>query len=277
MASSLSRRSRPLRFSSERMAKGEDAWKPFAPAFRLVAPYRRTSKPAAKPKNVPASEPVGLNLLARATQNLLQNRLALLIHCCRIARRLWEDTSRSAPMLLKGTPSFSKITFIYRSSCLKHSLECIVSCSLRGTRHPRHLEHLPGEEEFRALHGQLSVLGFDACFDHRLLAEEADGKARPSLCHAACHQLGGLLRTLIEQHLFHRDAARAHSGGDQDDRRLMTSVRYISGSTPISPPCGPTHWLCQGPPAESKVLAAAAPAGICCRPATFSEAPGPSR
>jgi hypothetical protein len=29
------------------------------------------------------------------------------------------------------------------------------------------------------------------------------------------------------------------------------------GATPISPPSGPTHWLFQGPPAQSKLLAAA--------------------
>jgi hypothetical protein len=27
-------------------------------------------------------------------------------------------------------------------------------------------------------------------------------------------------------------------------------------TTPIFPPSGPDHWLCQGPPAESKLLAA---------------------
>jgi hypothetical protein len=30
---------------------------------------------------------------------------------------------------------------------------------------------------------------------------------------------------------------------------------FLAKSTPISPPSGPTHWLFQGPPAESKLLA----------------------
>jgi hypothetical protein len=36
---------------------------------------------------------------------------------------------------------------------------------------------------------------------------------------------------------------------------MSGKTQNIAQSTPISPPSGPTHWLFQGPPAESKLLA----------------------
>ena len=37
------------------------------------------------------------------------------------------------------------------------------------------------------------------------------------------------------------------------------TITFPSGTTPISPPSGPLQWLFQGPPAQSKFLAAQPP------------------
>ena len=42
---------------------------------------------------------------------------------------------------------------------------------------------------------------------------------------------------------------------DPNPSSPLQSPEYETETTPISPPSGPTQWLFQGPPAESKVLA----------------------
>ena len=53
-------------------------------------------------------------------------------------------------------------------------------------------------------------------------------------------------------HVMARGNRRETIFHDDDDRRFFLATL----STPISPPSGPTQWLFQGPPAESKLLAA---------------------
>ncbi|MFN5638644.1 MAG: hypothetical protein ACK5AA_03770, partial [Akkermansiaceae bacterium] len=52
-------------------------------------------------------------------------------------------------------------------------------------------------------------------------------------------------------------------------------IPACGGATPISPPAGPTQWLFQGPPAESKVLAAADSGRELANPAFVSLDPPP--